>query len=463
MSADETDEVPVSKNNYELEETVLALKREKRAKKTIVTKIRHNLEKMCAQKSKLNRVEIETEIEALWEALETGLSVMDELCSTYIKSNQAEAKEAILKEQENFESDGHQAVENAQQVIKEYLSSISEQGQVSEVVNASPVLTTVEASPPSSESNSTGTITVNGSPASVVDTEGPPSPAVNPTANITTANAVDPEPAPTQGSPQSSASHVTGVTHRLKPLTVPVYYGDKTKFEDFWALFVSLVDEGSEPVNIKMARLRQSLSGNALDAIRGLGVTAPEYNEAKEILKAKFGGQRRQLQAYLDQLENMPTLKNNDIQSFERFADLVRVTVVKLEAEGRSGELGDGALHSLLVKKLSERQVENYSRWLSEQHKVRSVRALRDWLKEEVIIRVEAILKWPKELNRSRLERMTEESPSQLREVIDLEPGSLVEMETTAPMTIYATQIQSHLAQYAEAIMGFGPARYFLA
>ena len=44
-------------------------------------------------------------------------------------------------------------------------------------------------------------------------------------------------------------------------------------------------------------------------------VTAPEYNEAKEILKSKFGGQRRQLQAYLDQLENMPTLKNNDIQS----------------------------------------------------------------------------------------------------------------------------------------------------
>ena len=42
-----------------------------------------------------------------------------------------------------------------------------------------------------------------------------------------------------------------------------------------------------------MARLRQSLSGNALDTIRGLGVTAPEYNEAKDILKSKFGGQRR--------------------------------------------------------------------------------------------------------------------------------------------------------------------------
>ena len=68
----------------------------------------------------------------------------------------------------------------------------------------------------------------------------------------------------------------------------------------------------------------------------------------------------------------------------------MRVTVVKLEAEKRSGELGDGALHSFLVKKLAERQVENYSRWLSEKQKVRSVKTLRDWLKGEVTIRVEA-------------------------------------------------------------------------
>jgi hypothetical protein len=59
--------------------------------------------------------------------------------------------------------------------------------------------------------------------------------------------------------PPSFASNFSGITHRLKPLTVPVYYGDKTRFEDFWALFISLVDEWSELVYIKIARLRQSL------------------------------------------------------------------------------------------------------------------------------------------------------------------------------------------------------------
>ena len=60
-----------------------------------------------------------------------------------------------------------------------------------------------------------------------------------------------------------------------------------------------------------MARLRQSLTGSALEAIRGLGVTQPEYEEAKQILETSFGGERRKLQAYMDQIERMPPLKSS--------------------------------------------------------------------------------------------------------------------------------------------------------
>ena len=54
----------------------------------------------------------------------------------------------------------------------------------------------------------------------------------------------------------------------------------------------------------------------------------------------------------------MAQLRKNDVQGFEKFADLVRITVVKLQVEGRKGGLGEGILHSLLVKKLTEDQVE---------------------------------------------------------------------------------------------------------
>lgn len=67
----------------------------------------------------------------------------------------------------------------------------------------------------------------------------------------------------------------------LKALKVSTFSGDKQKFEDFWALFKSLVDKSAEPANLKMARQWQCLTGNALEAIRGLGVTTTEYEEAK--------------------------------------------------------------------------------------------------------------------------------------------------------------------------------------
>ena len=71
--------------------------------------------------------------------------------------------------------------------------------------------------------------------------------------------------------------------------------GDKTRFEEFWVLFESLVDSLEEPLNMKMARLCQSLTGTALESIQGLGVSHAKYEEAKNILKVKFGGQRRNL------------------------------------------------------------------------------------------------------------------------------------------------------------------------
>ena len=63
---------------------------------------------------------------------------------------------------------------------------------------------------------------------------------------------------------------------------------------------------------------------------------------------------RRLLRAYLDQLEQAPLIRSNDIHAVEKFVDLVRITVVKLQAERRDGELEDGTLHSLLMKKLPD-------------------------------------------------------------------------------------------------------------
>ena len=339
----------------EREKTLLNLKKQKRIRKTEMTKIRHHMEKLCITPKDVDA--IEKDIEQLWSLVEITLEILDELCVVYLKNGEEANKQAAMEEGQMLESEIQTAIEKAHEAVKSHVQISVATASHSEFV-AHPSLP----------------IVLQGSlnPAS------PPPPSQS--AHSSQGEAGVPESPP--------ASH--SANHRLKPLKVPSYGGDKTKFEEFWGLFESLVDQSKEPVNLKMARLRQCLYGSALEAIRGLGVSEPEYEEAKEILIAKFGGQRRQLRAYMDQLERMPQMRNNDVQGFERFADLVRITVVKLKAEGRDGELGEGTLHSLLVRKLAEVQVQGYSRWLQEQSRERSVVSLKDWLKEEVRIRVEA-------------------------------------------------------------------------
>ncbi|PFX16125.1 hypothetical protein AWC38_SpisGene19627 [Stylophora pistillata] len=248
------------------EEIILELKREKRGRKTVVSKTRHNLERLKA--SGEDSESIEDGIETLGAVLDSCLAVMEELQGVFfLRLGDNENKKAVVEEADGLEKEVHNVIEKRK----------------------------------------------------------------------------------------------------------------------------NLADQEVEPTNIKMARLRQSLTGTALEAIRGLGVSDPEYKEAKEILQSKFGGERRRLQAYMDQIEKMSPLKSNDVQSFERFADLVRMAVLKLKAEGRDGELEDGALHSLLVRKSADSQVVSYILWLREHKKDRSVLGLRDWLKEEVRIRVKAV------------------------------------------------------------------------
>ena len=218
-------------------------------------------------------------IEQLWAALEYAQEILEELSAFYVEVGEDTGKNEAFKESETIEKDVQRAIEAGQNATKV---------RACKVVNLNTPLSENTTDRYEDQLN------------------------------------------------ESDHSH-NDRNRYLKPLKVPTFDGDKRKFEDFWAIFTSLVDESTEPVNLKMARLRQCLTGNALEAIRGLGVPVHEYEEAKEILKTKYGGTRR-------------LLRSNDIHALEKFVDLVRITVVKLQEERRDGELEDGTLHSMLVK-----------------------------------------------------------------------------------------------------------------
>ena len=91
---------------------------------------------------------------------------------------------------------------------------------------------------------------------------------------------------------------VSRVDRNLERIRLPKFNGDKTKFEYSWATFESIEDETDEPVKYN-TRLKSCLDGKAEEAISKLGFSEEAYKEAKNTLKRRFGGERRQLQNYL--------------------------------------------------------------------------------------------------------------------------------------------------------------------
>ena len=69
--------------------------------------------------------------------------------------------------------------------------------------------------------------------------------------------------------------------------------------KNFWATFKSIVNKMDEPAKYKMIQLKTCLEGKTEEAISKLGFSEEVYEEAKSILKCQFGGERRQLQNYI--------------------------------------------------------------------------------------------------------------------------------------------------------------------
>ncbi|KRY10871.1 hypothetical protein T12_9516 [Trichinella patagoniensis] len=71
---------------------------------------------------------------------------------------------------------------------------------------------------------------------------------------------------------------------------LPKFDGDVLQFDTFWEQFEDQIHRQSELRDTtKFTYLRSCLTGNALNAIDGLAVTAANYSAAVDILKSRFG------------------------------------------------------------------------------------------------------------------------------------------------------------------------------
>ena len=170
---------------------------------------------------------------------------------------------------------------------------------------------------------------------------------------------------------------------QLTRVSIPVLKGDKRSYESWKAAFIACIDQAPATPEYKLLQLRQYLSGEALKVVEGFGHTAAAYEAAKDRLERKYGGQRRRVNLYLDELDHFRPVRPGSAKDLDGFADLLDMLVVNLRESKRLEELGNGSLYLKAQKKLSETMLANYHRWIYEQSKPESVESLREWVIQE--------------------------------------------------------------------------------
>ena len=120
-----------------------------------------------------------------------------------------------------------------------------------------------------------------------------------------------------------------------------------------------------------------------MQAIENLGYSPAAYEAAKERLERKYGGKRRQIAVYLEDLEKFKQVRTGHAKDLERFADLLEIALINLQEAGQDHELGNGSLYTRLQRKLSESMLARYHRWVFENNVAESVVALRQWVVKE--------------------------------------------------------------------------------
>ena len=116
----------------------------------------------------------------------------------------------------------------------------------------------------------------------------------------------------------------------LKRVTIPVFSGEKKTYQNWKAAFTACVDQAPATAEYKLLQLRQCLAGGVLKAIESLGHFAAAYQTAKERLERKFGGQRRQIALYLEEIDNFRPVRPGNSKDIERYADLLDIAIINL-------------------------------------------------------------------------------------------------------------------------------------
>ena len=125
-------------------------------------------------------------------------------------------------------------------------------------------------------------------------------------------------------------------------------------FSPFWDSFVSAVDENKALSDVdKFNYLKTLVEGTAAAAIRGLPLTADNYEAVKNILKKRFGQPQVIINAHMEGLVMIAAVaSDSNLKRLRELYDQVEAHIRALQALGVESESYGKLLIPLLMEKL---------------------------------------------------------------------------------------------------------------
>ena len=141
---------------------------------------------------------------------------------------------------------------------------------------------------------------------------------------------------------------------KLPKLTPKSFNGDLTKWESFWSMFESSIHLNPSLSAVdKFTYLHSLLEGPALRAIAGLQLTDPNYDEAIDTLKKRFGNKQQIISRHMDSLLELESVQSgSNIKALRGLYDQVEFQVRSLKSLEVPVDSYGNLLSSLLMNRL---------------------------------------------------------------------------------------------------------------
>lgn len=158
-------------------------------------------------------------------------------------------------------------------------------------------------------------------------------------------------------SSMNNASMNSSIIHsqrtRLAPISLPNFNGNIQEWESFFDCFKAMVhnDDNYAPVQ-KFSYLRSTLSGQALDLIKGLPITENNYAVALKKLKQRYDNKSLVIQSHIRAILDSDYVESASANLLQDLHSNVSAHVAALEALGQPVAYWDAWLVTVVLRKL---------------------------------------------------------------------------------------------------------------